>query len=73
MTSALLKRFDGLDMAVLGDLAADCYVETRPERLSREAPVLVLKYERRRYAPGCAANTVMNLRVLGAEVHPVGV
>jgi rfaE bifunctional protein kinase chain/domain len=73
MTNALLKRFGGLDMAVLGDLAADCYVETRPERLSREAPVLVLKYERRRYAPGCAANTVMNLRVLGAEVHPVGV
>ena len=70
---ALLDRCAGRRMAVLGDLGADCYVETHPERLSREAPVMILKYERRRYAPGCAANTAMNLRVLGAEVYPVGV
>jgi rfaE bifunctional protein kinase chain/domain len=58
---------------VLGDLAVDCYVDTRPSRLSREAPVMVLTYERRRYSPGCAANTVMNLRALGADVVPLGI
>jgi len=42
-------------------------------RLSREAPVMVLRYERRRYMPGCAANTVMNLHQLGAKVVPIGI
>ena len=69
----LLERCAGKRMAVLGDLGADCYVETHPERLSREAPVMILKYERRRYAPGCSANTVMNLRSLGADVLPLGI
>ena len=58
---------------MLGDLAVDSYVETRPLRLSREAPVLILRYQRRRYVPGCAANTVMNLRALGADVVPIGI
>lgn len=68
----LVARFRGRRVVVLGDLAADCFVETRPDRLSREAPVMVLRYERRRYAPGCAANTAMNLCALGAEVLPIG-
>ena len=33
----------------------------------------VLKYRERRFRPGCAANTVMNLRALGAEVVPIGI
>jgi rfaE bifunctional protein kinase chain/domain len=69
----LIPRFSGKRIVVLGDLAVDCYVETRPARLSREAPVVVLKYERRRYLPGCAANTVINLRTLGADVLPIGI
>ncbi len=60
-------------MVVLGDLAVDCYVETRPVRMSREAPVPVLRYLRRLYRPGGAANTVMNLRGLGADVIPIGI
>jgi len=69
----LVARFEGQRMVVLGDLGVDCYVETRPSRLSREAPVMVLRYKRRRYLPGCAANTVMNLRTLGAEPIPIGI
>ena len=38
--AALLAAMKGRRIAVLGDLIADCYVETHPERLSREAPVL---------------------------------
>jgi rfaE bifunctional protein kinase chain/domain len=70
---SIVDRFEGRRVVVLGDLAVDCYVETRPSRLSREAPVLVLRYEGRRCRPGCASNTVMNLRSLGAEVIPIGV
>jgi len=69
----IVGRFSGRRVVVLGDLGVDCYVETRPARLSREAPVMVLRYERRRYSPGCAANTVMNLRALGADVTPIGI
>jgi rfaE bifunctional protein kinase chain/domain len=68
-----LDRFPGQRVVVLGDLAVDCYVDTRPARVSREAPVIVLRYEGRRYTPGCAANTIMNLRALGAEVVPLGI
>ena len=68
-----LPRFEGKRMVVLGDLGVDCYVETRPSRLSREAPVMVLRYEKRRYLPGCAANTVMNLKALGADPVPIGI
>jgi len=69
----LISKFEGKRIVVLGDLAVDCYVDTLPSRLSREAPVLVLKYEGRRNMPGCAANTVMNLRTLGAHVLPIGI
>jgi len=70
--AALLAAMKGRRIAVLGDLIADCYVETHPERLSREAPVLILKYERHRFKPGCGANTAMNLHALGADVTPFG-
>jgi len=71
--ASYLERFPGQRVVVLGDLAVDCYVDTRPSRLSREAPVIILRYEGRRFSPGCAANTIMNLRALGAEVVPLGV
>lgn len=69
----IVDRFAGRRMVVLGDLAVDCYVETHPRRLSSEAPVMILRYEGRRFVPGCAANTVFNLRALGAEVIPIGI
>ena len=47
--AALLAAMNGRKIAVLGDLIADCYVEAYPERLSREAPVLILKYEGHRF------------------------
>ncbi len=71
--AALVDRFAGLPVAVVGDLVADVYVHGVPERVSREAPVLVLAYEREELIPGGAANTAANLVALGAEVHPVGV
>jgi len=71
--ASLVDRMAGRRMVVLGDLAVDCFVETRPIRMSREAPVPVLRFLRRHYAPGGAAHSVMNLRALGAEVVPIGI
>ncbi|MHC4957761.1 MAG: bifunctional heptose 7-phosphate kinase/heptose 1-phosphate adenyltransferase [Planctomycetota bacterium] len=71
--ASLVDGFEGRRIVVLGDLAVDCYVDTLPRRLSSEAPVMILRYEGRRFVPGCAANTIMNLRHLGADVVPIGI
>lgn len=68
----LLARFAKARVAVVGDLVADEYVLGETERVSREAPVLVVRYEGSELRAGCAANAVLNLCALGAKVRPVG-
>jgi rfaE bifunctional protein kinase chain/domain len=70
---AIVDRFEGIPMGLVGDMVADLYVLGRPGRVSREAPVLVLVHERDELIPGGAANTAANLHALGARVCPVGV
>lgn len=69
---ALIDRFAGARVAVVGDMLADVYVYGRPYRLSREAPVIVVKHEGEEVIPGGAANTAKNLAALGARVCPIG-
>ena len=66
-----LPAMAGVEVAVVGDLIADVYLFTRPSRLSREAPVLVVRHESEEVIPGGAANTARNLAALGAKVHLV--
>ena len=68
-----IDRFADLKIGVLGDLIADLYTIGQPVRLSREAPVMIIREEREELIPGGAANTIANLRALGATVLPVGV
>ncbi|HVJ65910.1 MAG TPA: PfkB family carbohydrate kinase [Bdellovibrionota bacterium] len=56
-------------IAVLGDLGLDKYVFGAVERVSPEAPVLVLHAEREEFRLGCAANVLRNLAALGSETH----
>jgi rfaE bifunctional protein kinase chain/domain len=69
----LLDRFSGARIAVVGDLVADEFVYGETDRISREAPVLIVRYEHAELKPGCAANAIANLCALGAKVQPVGV
>ena len=69
----LLKKFEGLKIAVLGDMVLDEYVYGESTRISREAPVLILRHERSDVLPGGGANPVSNIQSLGGAVHPVGV
>jgi rfaE bifunctional protein kinase chain/domain len=62
-----------LQVAVAGDLIADHYLYAQPRRLSREAPVMVLRHVSERFGAGGAANVARNLRSLGASVRLVGV
>lgn len=69
---ASVERFAGKTVVVLGDLIADEYICGKPTRISREAPVLILRYESREVALGGAANASHNVHTLGARVVPVG-
>jgi D-glycero-beta-D-manno-heptose-7-phosphate kinase len=68
----LVERFKGKKVCVVGDVIADVYIFGKPYRLSREAPVVVVKYEEERVLPGSAGNTINNLLTLDAHVYPLG-
>ena len=69
----LLRGFAGRKIAVLGDLVADEFVSGEISRVSREAPVLILRRRQSEFRPGGGANAVNNLADLGARVLPAGV
>ncbi len=68
----LVARLAGRRVMVIGDLVLDRYLLTAPARLSREAPVMITRYEGEEFIPGGAANAVNNLLALGALPFPVG-
>jgi len=74
--SALRNRIIGLSggkVAVVGDLLIDELLEGKPERISREAPVLILEHVDTVHIPGGAANTASNVVALGGQCMAVGV
>jgi len=70
---ALVKRLAGKRVLVVGDMVADEYITGAPLRISREAPVLVLRHQGQSVTPGGATNPAVNARTLGAEVFLAGV
>ena len=69
----IVESFPKLTIAVLADLVADEVVFGEISRVSREAPVLILKHRDRTVVPGGGANAIYNLADLGVNVLPVGV
>jgi rfaE bifunctional protein kinase chain/domain len=67
-----LARLAGRRVVVVGDLIADEYLYGKPARISREAPVLILRFTDREVRLGGAANAAHNVHALGATVLPVG-
>jgi rfaE bifunctional protein kinase chain/domain len=70
---ALVRRFAGKRVLVVGDMVADEYVVGTPTRISREAPVLILDHQNQFTVPGGATNPGVNAGTLGAEVFLAGV
>jgi D-glycero-beta-D-manno-heptose-7-phosphate kinase len=70
---SLLDRFDQPRVLVVGDLCLDEFLTGQVERLSREAPVLIIRHEQTRQVAGGGANAVYNLAKLGAQVKGVGI
>lgn len=69
----LVQRFARLHVCVVGDLMIDRFVVGRVTRISPEAPVPVVHFEREYSRLGGASNVAQNLRALGARVTLVGV
>lgn len=67
--AAIVDRFAGLRVAVWGDLVADQFIYGEIARVSREAPVLILKHREERLLPGGGANAAANLAALGCQVE----
>src|SRR6202162_5894784 len=68
----IVESFPKLTVTVLADLVADEFVFGEISRVSREAPVLILKHRDRKIVPGGGANAIYNLADLGVNVLPVG-
>jgi rfaE bifunctional protein kinase chain/domain len=70
---SIVKRFPGRRVLVVGDAIADQFVYGAISRVSREAPVFILRHELTETVPGGAANCAVNLAALGAEVSFVSI
>jgi rfaE bifunctional protein kinase chain/domain len=69
----IINAFPRITVTVLGDMVADEFVFGEISRVSREAPVLILRHRERTVVPGGGANAVNNLADLGVNVLPVGI
>ncbi len=70
--TSYIEQFKQQRIMVIGDIIADEFITGQPERLSREAPVIILRQQEREILPGGSANACNNIRSLGGEVIVVG-
>jgi D-glycero-beta-D-manno-heptose-7-phosphate kinase len=66
-----VEQFANKRVLLLGDFVADEFRSGEITRVSREAPVLILRHRETHFVPGGGANAANNLAALGAEVLPV--
>ena len=69
----IIREFRGKKVLVVGDLMLDEYVYGSTDRISREAPVLILNFSGSTVMPGGAGNACANVSSLGAVAVPIGV
>lgn len=69
----ILKKFDEVRIAVVGDMMLDEYLIGKVNRISPEAPVPVVNIEEERFVLGGASNVANNLRSLDGQVLVFGV
>jgi D-glycero-beta-D-manno-heptose-7-phosphate kinase len=70
---SLVEAMHGQPVLMLVDLVVDRFLSGTPKRISREAPVLILRYTGESLAPGGGANAVANVMALGGKPYPLGV
>ncbi|MFI5177617.1 MAG: bifunctional heptose 7-phosphate kinase/heptose 1-phosphate adenyltransferase [Vicinamibacterales bacterium] len=68
----LASKCAGRRVAVIGDVMLDHFLYGRVDRISPEAPVPVVRFDRDEYRLGGAANVARNVAALGGRVSLVG-
>jgi D-beta-D-heptose 7-phosphate kinase/D-beta-D-heptose 1-phosphate adenosyltransferase len=69
----IMERLWRVPVVLVGDLMLDRYLYGNAERLSPEAPVPVLHYQRETLSLGGAGGVAADLAALGAEVRTLGI
>jgi rfaE bifunctional protein kinase chain/domain len=69
---ALIDGFSSRRLLVVGDLIADEFIYGEVSRVSREAPVLILKYDTTEIVAGGAGNAANNVAALGGRAVLAG-
>jgi rfaE bifunctional protein kinase chain/domain len=68
---ALVRAMSGRRLLIAGDVMLDQFIVGHVHRISPEAPVPIVAYDRDEYRAGGAANVALNARALGAQVDLV--
>jgi D-glycero-beta-D-manno-heptose-7-phosphate kinase len=68
----LVDAFSGRRVLIVGDLIADEFIYGQVARVSREAPVLILKYDATEIVAGGAGNAANNVAALGGRARLAG-
>lgn len=71
--AAIARRFGDRKVAVVGDIVVDEYLYGQTDRISREAPVLIVRHESTERKLGGAGNAAANLASLGGKVLALGI
>ena len=66
-------RFVGRRVLIIGDLVADQFLNGTISRVSREAPVFIVRHDETDTRPGAAANTAANVAALGGNAVLIGI
>jgi len=69
----IVRSFSKQKLVIIGDSIADRFLCGAISRVSREAPVFILRHEQTETVPGGAANCAVNLASLGANISLVSV
>ncbi len=72
LTAAVAEKFSRKRILVVGDLVADQFLLGTIARVSREAPVFILRHDETETRAGGAANAAVNVAALGGQTVLVG-
>ena len=72
LSNNTIRQFSEQKIVIVGDLVADQFLRGTIARVSREAPVFILRHEETETLPGGAANAAANVAALGGRISIVG-
>lgn len=72
LSAAIGEKFPNKKIVIVGDLVADQFLHGTIARVSREAPVFILRHDETETLAGAAANAAVNVASLGGQAILVG-